>query len=60
MTPLSPELIGLFAATTGVGYLMMTMGVQRSLLEWRARRRSCPSCGRLIERRVCTACTRGA
>ena len=60
MTSLSPELIGLFAATTGVGYLMMTMGVQRSLLEWRARRRSCPSCGRLIERRVCPACTRGA
>jgi hypothetical protein len=60
MTPLSPELIGLFAATTGVGFLMMTMGVQRSLLEWRARRRSCPSCGRLIERRVCAACTRGA
>ena len=59
MTPLSPELIGLFAATTGVGYLMMTMGVQKSLLEWRARRRSCPSCGRLIERRVCSTCTGG-
>jgi len=57
MTPLSPELIGLFAATTGVGYLMMTMGVQKSLLERRARRRSCPSCGRHIERRVCSACT---
>jgi hypothetical protein len=60
MTPLSPELVGLFAATTGVGYLMMTMGVQKSLLEWRARRRSCPSCGRQIERRVCSACTGGA
>jgi hypothetical protein len=59
MTPLSPELVGLLAATTGVGYLMMTMGVQKSLLEWRARRRSCPSCGRHIERRVCSACTRG-
>jgi hypothetical protein len=60
MTPMSPELIGLFAATTGVGFLMMTMGVQKSLLEWRARRRSCPSCGRQIERRVCSACTGGA
>jgi hypothetical protein len=60
MTPMSPELIGLFAATTGVGFLMMTMGVQKSLLERRARRRSCPSCGRLIERRVCSACTGGA
>ena len=26
MTPMSPELVGLFAATTGVGYLMMTAG----------------------------------
>jgi NADH pyrophosphatase NudC (nudix superfamily) len=60
MTPMSPELAGLFAATTGVGFLMLTMGVQKSLLEWRARRRSCPSCGRQIERRVCSACTRGA
>jgi hypothetical protein len=60
MTSLSPQLVGLLAATTGVGYLMMTMGVQKSMLEWRARRRSCPSCGRHIERRVCSACTRGA
>ncbi|MGE5691191.1 MAG: hypothetical protein ACM33B_11620 [Pseudomonadota bacterium] len=57
MTGITPQLAGLFAATTGVGFLMMTMGVQKSMLEWRARRRSCPSCGRQIEKRVCTACT---
>ena len=59
MTEITPQLAGLFAATTGVGFLMMTLGVQKSMLEWRARRRSCPSCGRHIEKRVCTACKSG-
>jgi hypothetical protein len=59
MTEITPQLAGLFAATTGVGFLMMTLGVQKSMLEWRARRRSCPSCGRHIEKRVCTTCTSG-
>ena len=59
MTEITPQLAALFAATTGVGFLMMTLGVQKSMLEWRARRRSCPSCGRYIEKRVCTACTSG-
>jgi hypothetical protein len=59
MTVVTPQLAGLFAATTGVAFLMMLMGVQKSMLEWRARRRSCPSCGRHIERRVCSACTHG-
>jgi succinate dehydrogenase/fumarate reductase-like Fe-S protein len=57
MTTLSPQLIALFAGTTGVGFLMMIAGVQKSALEWRRRRRSCPSCGRLIEGRVCGPCT---
>jgi hypothetical protein len=59
MTGITPQLAGLFAATTGVGFLMLTMGVQKSMLEWRTRRRSCPSCGRHIEKRVCAACTSG-
>jgi hypothetical protein len=54
---MSPELAALFAATTGVGFLMMWAGVQKSLLEWRQRRRPCPSCGREIEGRVCSACS---
>ncbi|HSL66089.1 MAG TPA: hypothetical protein VK874_15650 [Gaiellaceae bacterium] len=57
MNGMTPQLAGLFAATTGVGFLMMLMGVQKSMLEWRGRRRSCPSCGRRIEGRVCGACT---
>jgi hypothetical protein len=56
MTSLSPELIGLFATSTGVGLLMIVAGVQKNALEWRRRRRSCPSCGRVIEARRC-ACT---
>lgn len=54
---LSPELAALFAASTGVGVLMMLAGIQKSMLEWRHRRRSCPACGRTIDGRVCRGCT---
>lgn len=57
MNTLDPQLVVLFAGTTGVGFLMMLAGVQKSALEWRRRRRSCPSCGRHIEGRVCGPCT---
>jgi hypothetical protein len=60
MNAMTPELVSLFAATTGVGFLMMTMGIKKSMLEWRAQRRNCPSCGRRIERRICSACTGGS
>jgi hypothetical protein len=53
-----PQLAGLFALTTGVGFLMILSGLQKSMLELRARRRTCPSCGKHIQRRVCTGCTR--
>jgi hypothetical protein len=44
----------LLAVTTlGVGYVMAIAGVQKSALEWRKRRRICPSCGRRVEARVC-------
>jgi hypothetical protein len=43
--------------TCGVGYVMMVAGLQKSALEWKRRRRICPSCGRHIETRVCSACT---
>ena len=42
--------------TIGIGWMMMTAGVQKSALEWRRRRRICPSCGREIHARVCDAC----
>jgi NADH pyrophosphatase NudC (nudix superfamily) len=44
----------LFAIVTfGAGYLMVFAGVHKSALEWRRRRRICPSCGRLIQARAC-------
>ena len=43
--------------TVGIGWMMTMAGVQKSALEWRRRRRICPSCGREITARVCTTCT---
>jgi hypothetical protein len=57
MTGLTPQLLGMLVATSGVGFLMTTAGVQKHVLEWRRRDRSCPSCGRRIEARVCARCT---
>ncbi|HEY2072166.1 MAG TPA: hypothetical protein VGG88_01185 [Gaiellaceae bacterium] len=42
--------------TVGVGWVMMVSGVQKSALEWRQRRRICPSCGHEIRARVCANC----
>jgi hypothetical protein len=39
--------------TIGVGWLMTVSGMQKSALEWRKRRRRCPSCGRQIIARTC-------
>jgi hypothetical protein len=39
------------------GWLMAIAGVQKSALEWRRRRRVCPSCGREIRARICATCT---
>jgi hypothetical protein len=39
--------------TIGVGWLMTVAGMQKSVLEWRRRRRTCPSCGREIVARTC-------
>jgi hypothetical protein len=58
MEQLDPQLAAAFAVTTGIGFLMLISGVHKSLLEWRQRRRPCPSCGRIIDGRVCSACTR--
>jgi NADH pyrophosphatase NudC (nudix superfamily) len=55
MTP-EPHLLALLATSTGVGLLMSLIGVQKSALEWRRRRRVCPSCGHQIAGRTC-GCT---
>jgi uncharacterized protein (TIGR03382 family) len=57
MTSLNAQLVTIFVATTGVGFLMMMAGLQKSALERRRRRRNCPSCGRHIEGRVCGTCS---
>ena len=46
----------LAVVTLGIGWLMALAGLQKSALEWRRRRRICPSCGREIRARVCTTC----
>ncbi len=57
MTALNPQFILL---TTGVGALMILVGLGRNLLQARNASRRCPSCGRLIEGRVCRTCGRRA
>jgi hypothetical protein len=42
--------------TVGVGWMMLTAGVQKSALEWRRQRRICPSWGHEIRARVCATC----
>jgi hypothetical protein len=56
MTTLDPQLTTLFAVTIGIGYLMIQSGLQKSMLEWKRRRRACPSCGRELS--VCACKTR--
>jgi NADH pyrophosphatase NudC (nudix superfamily) len=41
-----PHLVGLFAGSFGVAILMTLAGVNKSALEWKQRRKICPSCGR--------------
>jgi NADH pyrophosphatase NudC (nudix superfamily) len=53
-----PNTAVLAILTTGVGYLMVVAGLHKSLLEWRRSTRMCPSCGRAIQERVCSFCTR--
>jgi hypothetical protein len=53
---LEPNIAMLAALTCGVGYLMTLAGVNKSALEWKRRRRVCPSCGRHLDGRVCSAC----
>jgi hypothetical protein len=53
---LDPNLAIIVAVTCGVGYLMMIAGLGKNALELRRRERTCPSCGRQIQARVCRAC----
>jgi hypothetical protein len=46
MSPAFQHALALTALLAGVGFLMVVIGVEKSVLEWR--RRKCPVCGRSI------------
>ena len=48
----------LLASTTAAGYLMLTAGVQKKALEWKARRRTCAGCGKHLPGRSVCSCSR--
>ncbi len=50
---LAPHFAALIVLTMLAGWLMTLAGLGKRTLEWRRRRRICPSCGRQIESRVC-------
>jgi hypothetical protein len=52
-----PHVATLAVVTLGVGWLMAQAGLQKSALEWRKQRRSCPSGGRQLQTRVCSSCS---
>jgi len=53
---LDPHTVTLAVVSVGLGWGMMVAGVHKNALEWRRRRRICPSCGREIQARVCGSC----
>jgi recombinational DNA repair protein RecR len=51
-----PHVVTLVVLTLAVGWLMTMAGLKKSVLELRKRQRTCPSCGRRIDARVCSTC----
>ena len=47
--------ISLIVSTMSIGFLMTLAGLQKNALEFRRRRRICPSCGREIHGRTCNS-----
>jgi exosome complex RNA-binding protein Csl4 len=58
MTALGSQIALVAAVTTGIGVVMIRLGLDRGALVRRRASRTCPSCGRTIERRVCEVCSR--
>ena len=50
-----PQLALIAALTMGVGYTMLASGLSKKALELKRQRRICPSCGRAIDGRTCSA-----
>jgi hypothetical protein len=49
---LDPHMVMLLS-TTGAGLMMAIAGLRKNGLEFRQRRRICPSCGRELRRSAC-------
>lgn len=58
MSGAGSQLVFVAVVTTGIGAVMIRLGLNRDLLVRRRSRRRCPACGRLIEHRVCEVCSR--
>jgi hypothetical protein len=56
MSTLTPQLAMLAVITTGIGFVMMRMGLGQGLLRLRRVNRRCPACGRLVQGRSCSHC----
>jgi formate dehydrogenase maturation protein FdhE len=52
----APHVATLAVVTLAIGWLMTMAGLQKSALEFKKRRRVCPSCGRRIDARTCASC----
>jgi hypothetical protein len=52
---IDPQIAMLGALTMAIGYTMYFAGLRKNMLELKQRRRICPSCGRRITGRSCTA-----
>ena len=51
---LDPQIAILAALTMAIGYTMFFTGLKKHVLELKRRKRICPSCGRIIDGRVCS------
>ena len=52
---MNAQTLTLVLSSTAVGYVMVKAGLSKHALEFRRRRRVCPSCGREIRGRTCNA-----
>jgi NADH pyrophosphatase NudC (nudix superfamily) len=50
---IDPHMGVLIVSTAAAGLLMALAGIGKNGLEWRQRRRICPSCGRELRANVC-------
>ncbi len=50
---LDPQIAVFAALAMAVGWTMTYSGLKKNMLELKRRRRTCPSCGRVIDGAVC-------